>query len=472
MNGLDAVVVLPAAGIGDRLGSTIPKQFVDVCGKPVISYTIDSLNSISWISRIVAPIPVAWRDFANKLKMKYGYAKVEFIDGREARHESIYAGLKALSCRDSDIVIVHDAVRPFLEETFLAEVVSAAVKYGASGAIRPLVSTVIKGTSDGFMESSLVRNNFRESHTPQAFTYGLITNAYEVCSAEDFRHGTECLELVQKYCDVSPKLIDGPEYLWKVTHKKDLVLMENIIRAKNDSLDDKNSNKRKLDPNDKNGAMEEPAKKPHELINVFVGGLSENTSEETLKKFFEDNNVNPVDVRLVYKNDGRSAGFGYAHFESSDDSRRCFDLTGRDLEGYKIRFNPAEIKPAITMGSGRGRNNNNNPNLKNDTPTKLLRVKNLSIDTDTETFAAEFKGAKNICIVKNHETGISCGFGFVEYHDIAGAVEARDKMHGKEIDGQSIDIVFARAGESFGSGGRGGYSGRGRTVRSGYSSSK
>lgn len=246
-----------------------------------------------------------------------------------------------------------------------------------------------------------------------------------------------------------------------------------LFLAKNDALDDKNSNKRKLDSNDKNGSEDSSTKKPHELINVFVGGLSENTSEETLKKFFEDHNLFPFDLRLVYKNDGRSAGFGYVHFGSTDDSRRCFDLTGKELEGYKIRFNPAEIKPALTTASLRGRNNNlNNQNQKNDTPTKLLRVKNLSIETETETFAAEFKGAKNICIVKNHETGISCGFGFVEYHDIAGAVEARDKMHGKEIDGHQIDIVFARAGESFGSGGRGGYSGRGRTVRSGYSSSK
>ena len=55
------------------------------------------------------------------------------------------------------------------------------------------------------------------------------------------------------------------------------------------------------------------------------------------------------------------------------------------------------------------------PNSKNnEVPTKLLRVKNLSIDTDTETFGSKFKGAKNVCIVKNHETGVSCGFGFVE----------------------------------------------------------
>ena len=202
---------------------------------------------------------------------------------------------------------------------------------------------------------------------------------------------------------------------------------------------------------------------------MFVGGLSDNTSEEALKKFFEDNNMSPTDLRIVFKNDGRSAGFGYVHFESKDDSKRCFELTGKELDGHKIRFNPAEIK-TLPGGAGRGRNNPNN--VKNDTPTKLLRVKNLSIDTDSETFSAEFKGAKNICIVKNHETGISCGFGFVEYHDIAAAVDARDKMHGKEIDGQTIDIVFARAGESFGSGGRGGYGGRGRAIRSGYSSSK
>lgn len=210
--------------------------------------------------------------------------------------------------------------------------------------------------------------------------------------------------------------------------------------------------------------MSDPStKRTCDLVNVFVGGLSENTTEDQLARFFQSHNLHPLDVRLVSKNDGRSAGFGYVHFESREESLRCLELNGQPLDGYLVRFNPAEL--SISSSS---RQDDEANNKSNEVPTKLLRVKNLSIDTDTETFAAKFKGAKNVCIVKNHDTGVSCGFGFVEYHDISAAIETRKKMNGTEIDGNCIDIVFARAGESFGSGGRGGHCGRGRGSRNPY----
>uniref|UniRef100_T2MK43 2-C-methyl-D-erythritol 4-phosphate cytidylyltransferase, chloroplastic n=1 Tax=Hydra vulgaris TaxID=6087 RepID=T2MK43_HYDVU len=237
----DVVVVLPAGGCGQRFGSDIPKQFVEVCGMPVLCYSIEVFHSISWIKKIVVPVPKYWIEFAKQLFLERKYNKVVVIEGKESRHQSIYAGIQTLIgfCSAEDIVIIHDAVRPFIDEDFLIQLVNEAKLYKASGSIRPLVSTIIKSTSDGFMETSLKRDSYCESHTPQCFQFNVICKAYQKCSETEFIHGTECLQLVQTHVGISPKLVDGPSYLWKVTHKSDIRLMEIYIKSK---IRDKNEN--------------------------------------------------------------------------------------------------------------------------------------------------------------------------------------------------------------------------------------
>lgn len=212
---ISVMAVLPAGGSGERFGSETPKQ-----------------NSVLWIKKIVVPIPQKYADLAMEIKLKYNFTKVEFISGMETRHRSIYAGVKQLSpnIKPDDIVIIHDAVRPFLTQDFLTQIVDAAKHHGASGAVRSLVSTIVKSTTDDFLDVSLDRREYRESHTPQAFKYQFIKEAYQKCTEDDFLYGTECLLLVQKYCNISAKLVDGPEYLWKVTHQKDVMLMEHYIK--------------------------------------------------------------------------------------------------------------------------------------------------------------------------------------------------------------------------------------------------
>nr|XP_047136601.1 D-ribitol-5-phosphate cytidylyltransferase isoform X3 [Hydra vulgaris] len=177
----DVVVVLPAGGFGQRFGSDIPKQFVEVCGMPVLCYSIEVFHSISWIKKIVVPVPKYWIEFAKQLFLERKYNKVVVIEGKESRHQSIYAGIQTLIgfCSAEDIVIIHDAVRPFIDEDFLIQLVNEAKLYKASGSIRPLVSTIIKSTSDGFMETSLKRDSYCESHTPQCFQFNVICKAYQ-----------------------------------------------------------------------------------------------------------------------------------------------------------------------------------------------------------------------------------------------------------------------------------------------------
>ncbi|XP_036616827.1 D-ribitol-5-phosphate cytidylyltransferase [Trichosurus vulpecula] len=170
---------------------------------------------------------------------RYQHQRVTLVEAGATRHQSIFSGLKALAgdhphskLPTPTVVIIHDAVRPFVEEDVLVRVVTAAKDHGAAGAIRPLVSTVISPSTDGYLEQSLDRAKHRASEMPQAFLFDVIYRAYCQCSDHDMEFGTECLHLALKYCHTKAKLVEGPPDLWKVTYRRDLYAMESIIKDK------------------------------------------------------------------------------------------------------------------------------------------------------------------------------------------------------------------------------------------------
>ncbi|XP_073236550.1 D-ribitol-5-phosphate cytidylyltransferase-like isoform X1 [Porites lutea] len=231
----NVVAVLPAGGCGVRMNLEIPKQFYRIMGRPLISYTLEAFESVSWIKEIVVPIGENYLEVAKEVLREFSHNKVRLTSGGSTRHRSIWNGVEALTedhRSPPNVVILHDAVRPFVDEQTLQSVVLAAEKYGAAGVIRPLASTVIAQSSDGFMDHSLDRSKYRSSEMPQAFQYEVIKNAYEKCTEYDFEHGTECLHLAQKYSETRAWLIDGPETLWKVTYKKDLYAVEGVLQEK------------------------------------------------------------------------------------------------------------------------------------------------------------------------------------------------------------------------------------------------
>ncbi|XP_063734631.1 D-ribitol-5-phosphate cytidylyltransferase isoform X2 [Eleginops maclovinus] len=257
-------VVLPAGGTGERTGLQTPKQFCLFLGRPLISYTIqafercivsDSRTStssngsvcdvctvslrVSWIQSIVVVVAKEYMDLMTDIVQQFQHTKVRVVPGGSTRHRSIYNGVLALSEEGEEgkpatdkakVVIIHDAVRPFVEEDFLHKIAMAAKEQGAAGAIRPLVSTVIATTSEGYLDHSLERAKYRASEMPQGFTYDVIHQAYQKCSESDFEFGTECLHLALQYCGTNAKLIQGPPTLWKVTYKRDLAAAESIIK--------------------------------------------------------------------------------------------------------------------------------------------------------------------------------------------------------------------------------------------------
>uniref|UniRef100_UPI003AAC4BED D-ribitol-5-phosphate cytidylyltransferase n=1 Tax=Centroberyx gerrardi TaxID=166262 RepID=UPI003AAC4BED len=233
--------VLPAGGTGERTGLQTPKQFCTFLNRPLISYTIQAFERVSWIQSVVVVVAKESTDLMTDIVQRFQHSKVRVVQGGSTRHRSIFNGVRALGEAEAEgeegsapvkpkVVIIHDAVRPFVEEDFLYKIATAAKEQGAAGAIRPLVSTVIATTSEGYLDHSLERARYRASEMPQGFTYDVIYQAYQRCGESDFEFGTECLHLALQYCGTNAKLIEGPPTLWKVTYKRDLAAAESIIK--------------------------------------------------------------------------------------------------------------------------------------------------------------------------------------------------------------------------------------------------
>jgi len=219
-------------------------------------------------------------------------------------------------------------------------------------------------------------------------------------------------------------------------------------------------------------------------FSVFIGGLPYSTEAESLKEFLKTNVVEPVGVRIIYDRDGKSRGFGYADFDSKEESEKCIELSGQELDGRTLRCNPADAKPSTQGGrsgqggrggerAGRGTGGDRGVrggavrgegrgggNFDNETPTKCLMIKNLNFDTDNDGLERCFADAKEAHVVWDRHSGKSRGFGFVEFDDIETATNVREELNGTEIDGRAVNIVFAKPRENIG-GGRGGFGGRG-----------
>ncbi|CAG0897283.1 unnamed protein product [Darwinula stevensoni] len=259
-------IVIPAAGTAVRFGDDTPKQYALVKGKPVLLHTIASFQQLPHRTTIVVPVDdvhraidtigdaatdISWgsstcgnhNSIINHQRSTFekgrtclsanllGHEKVHFVQGGQSRHRSIHNGLLALKDLDEppqpeSVVVIHDGARPVVPVKIMDPLIQAAMRHKAAGISRPLVSTVISVNEDGFLEEVLDRDKYLASEMPQAFLYDVITRAYRHCTDADLDRGTECLNLVLKYCGVRAKVIPGPEQLFKVTFQRDLPALE------------------------------------------------------------------------------------------------------------------------------------------------------------------------------------------------------------------------------------------------------
>jgi len=172
------LVVIPAGGSGTRFGGE-RKQFKELGSDPVVVHTIRKFELHPLVNSIIVATPADEMERWMSSVQNYRLSKVRrVVSGGETRQASVYNALAALQADKDDIVLIHDAVRPFVSEELISNVVTAAIEHGAAAPVLESVDTLRKN-DEGFLGETLDRSVILRMQTPQAFRYGLIMEAHE-----------------------------------------------------------------------------------------------------------------------------------------------------------------------------------------------------------------------------------------------------------------------------------------------------
>ena len=206
--------VIVAAGCGKRFGSK--KQFEFIGKRKVIDLTLSKFLKIADIKNIVLVLPK--EDIENVVRPFKVASSVKIVPGGKTRQHSVFNGLTALS-PDTDIVLIHDGVRPFVSEKIIKDSIVSAKKYDACVVATPSKDTV-KITKNGFVVSTPDRENIFLAQTPQVFRYSLIMAAYKKAFREKY-FSTDDSALVEKL-GKRVKIVSGDYKNIKITTREDL----------------------------------------------------------------------------------------------------------------------------------------------------------------------------------------------------------------------------------------------------------
>jgi len=227
---MKTVAIIPAGGSGKRVGAPMAKQYLLLHALPVLVRTLLVFQKVEAISDIIVVVP--GDDVLSVRKQvveKYNLTKVAaVVAGGRQRQDSVACGLRAVKL-PCDIVMVHDAVRPFVTEDMIIRVLAAAAGCGAASLGIPAKDTIKETTEDGIVKTTLPRRNLWQTQTPQAFSYNLLRRAYEAAE-KDHYYGTDDASLAERI-GAKVQMITGSDENMKITTPEDVKMAESLLKA-------------------------------------------------------------------------------------------------------------------------------------------------------------------------------------------------------------------------------------------------
>ncbi len=221
------VAIIVAGGSSVRFGGELPKQFMPLCGKPLMTHTIAKFEKADSIDSILLVVAEDYLAYASEnIVDPYSFNKVlKIVAGGKSRRESVLNGLKALPSTTTHVAI-HDAARPLVAVTDINSVVQVAQKEKAAILASQAVDT-IKQVSGTQIEKTLERTKLFHAQTPQVFEYNLILKAHETFSGDESLITDDASLLELEGFKVS--IVESTSANFKVTTQTDFQLAEMIL---------------------------------------------------------------------------------------------------------------------------------------------------------------------------------------------------------------------------------------------------
>lgn len=222
--------IVLAAGKGSRMQSAVPKQYLELCGKPVLYYSLAAFEE-SFINEIIL---VAGKDDISYCKEqiveRYGFQKVtKIIVGGAERYLSVYQGL--LAAEEADYIYIHDGARPFVDAAILSDAKACVEQYQACVAGMPVKDTIKIVDAEDFAKETPERKYVWQVQTPQVFSYALVREAYDMLMEDQDAYSvTDDAMVVETMLNYPVKLFQASYKNIKITTPEDLQIAELFVQ--------------------------------------------------------------------------------------------------------------------------------------------------------------------------------------------------------------------------------------------------
>jgi 2-C-methyl-D-erythritol 4-phosphate cytidylyltransferase len=230
--GARVTAVVVAAGSGERMNSKTKKQFLKLCGIPVIARTLSAFEESRYVSRVV--VVTASEDLVDVVDIvrEFGFDKVvRIVGGGATRQKSAAAGLEAAG--GCDYIAIHDGVRPLVSPKCIDRVIEAAFETKAASAAVKLLDTIKRCDENGFVIDTPDRSGLWSVQTPQVFETVLYRQALKKAEADGCDYTDDC-QLVENF-GRPVKLVDGEYTNMKLTTRDDMIFAEAILRTRGEA---------------------------------------------------------------------------------------------------------------------------------------------------------------------------------------------------------------------------------------------
>ena len=228
------LAIIFAGGSGVRMGSAVPKQFLELCGKPVLAHTLELFERHPCIDGIYLVVNADYVERAPEFARRWGVSKLCGVTaGGASAQESIYNGLKYAAAHEpgDSIVLLHDGVRPYVTPEVIAANVEAVVKYGSAVTYTPCYETIVLSKDGAAIDAIPYRRESYTAQAPQSFRLGDILAAHERIRARPEGYAdmvdqaTICFTL-----GIPVHLVPGNRGNLKITTPEDIVTLEALLK--------------------------------------------------------------------------------------------------------------------------------------------------------------------------------------------------------------------------------------------------
>lgn len=222
-------LLMAAAGLGRRLGLHPPKALAPILGKPLLIWTLKRFIDVGLTEKSLIVCPQGFEEtFEAVLEKQFPRLNFSIITGGDMRQESVAKGLEKLDA-DTEIVVVHDAARPFVTLETIKACLDAAMENGAATAAMPCIDTILESTPEGYLAATPPRETLWACQTPQTFRAEVIRAAHRWATHQNYTV-TDDASLVRA-TGGRVKLVVGSSLNFKITTSADLKLAEQVIQG-------------------------------------------------------------------------------------------------------------------------------------------------------------------------------------------------------------------------------------------------